>query len=677
MDRDATLRKAEKLLRQGKLDGAIQEYVRLVEEQPRDWNAINVLGDLYVRAGNVRRAVEQFIRIADHLHGEGFYPRAAALYKKALKAQGDHEHALLRLGELATRQGLVADAKLHLGQLARLRQARGDEHGANECRAALGVLPDAALKVAAGRAVQALGDTSRACDLFLDAAEIFEKEGRDAEALEALVGAAEADVTDIGLRARVAGRCLATGDVGRAREFLSREAAGDDPDLLLALARIELGDGRPHEARLVFSRLLVVAPHRSADVLDVADDLIRAGDSDAAFGCVDVVSETALVAGDLEGAIHALQSFLRHGAHIPALMRLVEAAVDAGRDDLMTDVQERLADAFLEADRGAEARVVAEDLVARDPRRGENVARLRRALVQEGTPEVDLIIARYAEPPVRLDGALPEPELREAEFELGEGDVPWSDDPLHVGTIQEVTPDEPETGSVLPLQSGIPDPGFPIPDPADRETPGAEVTEIDLSKTVSELGSGARRFVLPPAAPREAAVVPTDPAAFPPAPSAETPPAAQEAPPALEAVFERMRVRVRQDQGAVLAAQLDRGLEHLEHGRIADATVDLTAAARAPMLRFQAASALGRLFASQGELEAAVEWLERAAEAPAPSEGENVALLYELAGVLERMGESARALAILLEIDAGAPAYRDVPARIEKLTGARAGSRGA
>ena len=62
IDRAATLRNAEKLLRQGKLDAAIAEYVRVVEEQPRDWNAANTLGDLYVRAGQIDKAVEQFSR---------------------------------------------------------------------------------------------------------------------------------------------------------------------------------------------------------------------------------------------------------------------------------------------------------------------------------------------------------------------------------------------------------------------------------------------------------------------------------------------------------------------------------------------------------------------------------------------------------------------------------------
>ncbi len=51
-------------------------------------------------------------------------------------------------------------------------------------------------------------------------------------------------------------------------------------------------------------------------------------------------------------------------------------------------------------------------------------------------------------------------------------------------------------------------------------------------------------------------------------------------------------------------------------------------------------------------------------------------MLYDLAAALERLGESARALAILMELDADAGGYRDVRTRIEHLTREQAGSRG-
>ena len=95
IDRPLILRNAEKLLRQGKLQAAIAEYLRVVEDQPKDWNTANILGDLYMRAGQSDKAIEQFVRIADSLSHDGFYPKAAALYKKIIKIRPDDEHALL------------------------------------------------------------------------------------------------------------------------------------------------------------------------------------------------------------------------------------------------------------------------------------------------------------------------------------------------------------------------------------------------------------------------------------------------------------------------------------------------------------------------------------------------------------------------------------------------------
>jgi hypothetical protein len=48
-------------------------------------------------------------------------------------------------------------------------------------------------------------------------------------------------------------------------------------------------------------------------------------------------------------------------------------------------------------------------------------------------------------------------------------------------------------------------------------------------------------------------------------------------------------------------------------------------------------------------------------------------LLYDLADALEKDGEIARALAILLELQADAGDYRDVASRIDRLTKVQAG----
>src|SRR5262249_34544363 len=112
---------------------------------------------------------------------------------------------------------------------------------------------------------------------------------------------------------------------------------------------------------------------------------------------------------------------------------------------------------------------------------------------------------------------------------------------------------------------------------------------------------------------------------------------------------------------------------YLDMGMQDEAITALTNAARIPTHRFESASLLGRLFLKRDDDAHAVEWLERAAEAPAPSLDEGRELLYDLGAVLEKTGETSRALAIFMELQADAGEYRDVAERVERLARVQTG----
>jgi tetratricopeptide (TPR) repeat protein len=93
----------------------------------------------------------------------------------------------------------------------------------------------------------------------------------------------------------------------------------------------------------------------------------------------------------------------------------------------------------------------------------------------------------------------------------------------------------------------------------------------------------------------------------------------------------------------------------------------LQVAARSAHHRFRAGAMLGKAYLDSGDRANAIEWYGRALEAAAPSPQAQHALLYELALLLEASGENARALAVLLELQADAGEYRDVSSRLEQL----------
>ena len=116
------------------------------------------------------------------------------------------------------------------------------------------------------------------------------------------------------------------------------------------------------------------------------------------------------------------------------------------------------------------------------------------------------------------------------------------------------------------------------------------------------------------------------------------------------------------------AEQYRLALTYHEMGMPEDAIKALESAAKSPRQRFDAASMLGRLLLERGETGHAIEWLERAAEAPATTPDAGRALLYDLAKALESGGEQTRALAVFVELESESRGYRDVAGQIERLS---------
>jgi tetratricopeptide (TPR) repeat protein len=631
-DRTATLQNAEKLLRQGKLESAIAEYVRVVDQQPRDWGTANLLGDLYVRAGQTDKAIEQFARIADSLSEEGVLPRASALYKKILKLRPEHEHALLQAAEIAASQGLLADARFYLMSIIERLRSRGDSRRAAQMRIRLGTIDvaDFEARTAAAHARVELGDIVGAVrDLRDLAAELVEK-GRSDDGLELLRQAATLAPEDADIRAQLARAFVARGDLTSAAEYMTIDTAGDDPQFLLTAAEIQLRFGHLDDAIAIARRLLECHPDRRQELATLGWSLAEPS-PDVAFAVTELVVDLNVAEQDWTAAAAVLQEFAaRSPHHVPALMRLVEICLDGGLEAMMYATQARLADAYIAAGRGAEARVIAEDLLAREPWEWANCDRFRRALELTGEPDPDAIIAE------RLSGPMPfASEFADA--------VVASNSEVEPGSILD-SPPPPAPAAPAPV-AGAGDPQL-IDD------------ELDLEKMLRELEA--------PMPPSHAHGIEIDLTGVldeivhedPPLPDGD-----------IEETFAHLREETARQSATNAAEEQFARVDALRRdGDIDGAIAALQSASRAPALRFASASMLGRLYRERGMTPEAIEWYERAAQAPAPTPEEGHALLFDLADALESDGEVARALAVCLELQADAGTYRDVDDRVHRLT---------
>lgn len=108
-DKASIIREAQKYLARGQVDRAISEWEKLLKESP-DGNTYNIIGDLYLKKGDKRSAVDFFNKAAGFFRNEGFSLKALALYKKILNINPATPDALRALGELSEEKGLSTDA---------------------------------------------------------------------------------------------------------------------------------------------------------------------------------------------------------------------------------------------------------------------------------------------------------------------------------------------------------------------------------------------------------------------------------------------------------------------------------------------------------------------------------------------------------------------------------------
>jgi tetratricopeptide (TPR) repeat protein len=726
MDREDVLWKAEKLVRQGRLNLAITEYKRVVDEYPEDWSTANTLGDLYLRAQQTDRAVEQYLRIADHLAQEGFLPKAAALYKKALKIKPSDDHALLQAADIAVRQSLFAEARQHFLQAVTHRRAAGNLAGAAEALMRIAALDpeDLQTRLAAARAVgeagqpeiaagellsladelEARGRTTeffaaleeaaqlvpedagvrsrvarglaehgqsvrarkhaRTADDFRDLANVFAASGDDEAVVECLRAVARIDATDAAAAAKLVQTYVGRGDLAAAQPYLVSAAETTDPAQLLLVGEVLARSNRLEEARIALTRLLTRSPHTVPEVVDLGVRLVR-DSSSGGLACIESAASVHLLSADFAAAADAYERLLAADpANLTGLMCLVELCVEGALDEQLVHAQSRLVDAYLTQGHALEARAVAEDLASRtqDP---AHVERFRKALEATGEPDPARVIAERLGHPGPLGspassadtvGAAGSATLRspdEVSLDFGGGAAAAASEAVPSG---DTAPADPfRLGPIAIDLSGI------LGESLDEER-GRPSQIPSLEADVTE-----RRRAEPSVPPHDAgASSHTGQGARPPAGAKKGDESGD--------VFADFHDEVAREADAALAEQHYKvGLTYRDMGMVAEAIGELELAVRSPRFRFEAAALLAQLALQRGAVADAIDWYERAAEAPAPSSEAARGLLYELGDTLETGGESARALAVFLELQAEAGDYRDVGRRVERLARVQAG----
>jgi tetratricopeptide (TPR) repeat protein len=382
-----TLRTAEKLLRVGKIAAAIAEYSKVVHQAPQDWDTAILLASLHARNGDTNAAVEQYRAVAALLSKEALHARAANVLEKVLALRPGDEDTLEQLAGASAGNGDIAAACSHLMRIAEKRISRGELPRAIDALEKAATL-DPAGSGASGKIFELCvqsGDLKRARTHISTArdcrvlATMLQHAGQHDEARDLFRDAYQRDPSDLGAAAVLARDYLRDGDIERAAEFLTPSVIGNDPSARAAAIDLFLHTGRDEMAMGLAAKLVSDTADGSDRIAELACSLASEM-PETAYKLAELALARWIDKNAWDSAVATLELFAAAAPNFaPAIVRLVEVAVDADRMDVADRAQEMLANAYIANGSITEAVAIAHDLFERDPRNARYEALLQRA----------------------------------------------------------------------------------------------------------------------------------------------------------------------------------------------------------------------------------------------------------------------------------------------------------
>lgn len=109
---------ARKFVDKGQIDKAVKEYLRIVQEDPKDVRVWLKIGDLYAKKGAKQDAIETYLKVARFYHEQGFLLKAVAVYKQVVKLDPRLVDVVLRLADLYRQLGQMSEAMQYFESVA-------------------------------------------------------------------------------------------------------------------------------------------------------------------------------------------------------------------------------------------------------------------------------------------------------------------------------------------------------------------------------------------------------------------------------------------------------------------------------------------------------------------------------------------------------------------------------
>ena len=383
-----------------RFDKAIDLLKQIVQDNPRDWNTVNRIGDLYAKLNKLKEANEQYVKVARYFADDGFYLKSIAVWKKVLRNDPSLVEGYLALGDLYARQGLQAEAKQTFGAVFDEYVKRNRMREAGDVLRRLAEVDPADMKVRIKLAelYAREGHQEKAAGEYIAIADELLKKGHLAEALQLIDKSLRSGPRSPRLLSAAAHVHIVQKDYPRAIELLeeARRATPADREISLRLAEAFLGAKRAQEARRTLEALL----QRDSSDQDARQQLgqvyLAEGRYDEAFDNLLPVVDRLVERRQTERGAALLQQIVqRHAQHFKSLAKLVELYRLSKNDMLVAQTYGQMVEAYMATGGLEQAASILEMLLQLEPHNEQHRTKLhwlreQKGVVAGGNFEVDL-----------------------------------------------------------------------------------------------------------------------------------------------------------------------------------------------------------------------------------------------------------------------------------------------
>jgi len=375
--------KARRLLEKNKLREAATEYQAVLDEAPSNQEAIQVLADLYTRLGEPALAAQYYGTQFDRLVEGGDASKATAIFTRFLRSFPQPPDRLTQYGLLLQKQNRTGEAIEQFGAAAQLYQQQARDIEALACYESIALLDpeNPGRHVLLGELAERLGHRDLATRSYLRAGQLTQASGGLDEAIEYFDRAHQLSPDDRTGALLFAEARLRKGDAQGCVELLDPISASENDTSFLALfGEALLRTQQLDRSRDIFEAYYKQRPEGFSKLFELAGAYILNGDEPKAAALLmqtkDLMRshrrETELVA-------HMDQMAAMYSTSLPIAEVVARLYEELNRETKYFDALVRLFDLYLEAGQIKQACDALDRLVDIDPydyRNHERIARL-------------------------------------------------------------------------------------------------------------------------------------------------------------------------------------------------------------------------------------------------------------------------------------------------------------